>query len=314
MIKLYSNKLWLELLNTASKYFDNQKFAVIYLDSIISLKESKNKIGDLLGDVLFEKITDEQFEKSESAYNAAISQEVELPETYETKEIEEKSYVRLPDDVVSELQNNNPLQFLIEVLSDLNNHNIKSGDDIINSLEKLFENEDFAQNVYHYVKAHEKKTFISKENVEFINEDLVKTFENILNKLGSEYKILAEKICSQINPDYLRKIINYVDNCISDLILVTDEQKQYLISQTMENGISTYQHLSEMIGMIEGCDINGNSILSYVALNEYLNDNTELSDIFEASQQINPIQLKLSFWAGFADFFKSALVNSNTEK
>lgn len=311
MIKLYGNQVWRDLLTTASKYFDNQKFAVVYLDSIISVKESKNKVGDLLGDVLFERITDEQFEKFESCYNNQKLANVAVEETL-TENVE-KSYVRLADDVVSYLQENNPLQFLIEVLSDLVGSNIKTSEGIFVALDKLFENEDFAQNVYHYVKANEKKAIVKDENDIFVNETLIGIFEDKLTKLGSEYKVLAEKICSTINPDYLTKIVNYVNSCIGDLILITDEQKQYLISQTMENGISTYQHLSEMIEMIEGCDINGNNILSYVVLNQYLSDNTELSDIFEASQQINPIQLKLSFYAGFADFFKAALNNSETD-
>jgi len=315
MIKLYSDQLWQSLLTKASKYFDNQKFAVVYLDGILSVNEANKKFGnDLLPILLNNGPIDYAWDVIEGDYNstnAKVNSEV----IKEEEKIEEK-YSRLPTDIISNLQENLPFSFILNVMGDLLGYFPKTTKDILEGIDKIFEQTDYYQNVYHYLKANLKKLSNQTLTYDLNIDEILIELTKIVETLGIEYKDLMEKSCQDIPADIQQKIVEYVAECINNLILVTDEQKQYLISQIIESNITTYQHLQQILTLIETCDINGLGLKSYVDLNSYLVKNTNISEIFDMFEKIEPLQSKLSFVAGFADFFKALtkdIVEETTE-
>ena len=301
MINLYSDKLWRELLDKASKYFDNQKFVVVYFDGILSVKESETKFDNKLIDVLNDYVfADSYFEQLKTEFE--LLQSENKPEEKIEEVDTERTYVRLPNDEIELLQKEKPLQFVLNVMGDLLGNYPKTTEDIISGINKIFEQTDYYQNVYHYLKANNGKSDSIADNYNIV--EILEKLTGIIEESGKEYKYFMEKTCSDIPEEILSKISSYVNSCIEDLVLVTDEQKQYLISQAIENNITTYQHLQQILTLIESCDINGSQLISYVVLNKYLEANTNILEVFEMSDKTEPMQLKLSFIAGFADFFK----------
>ena len=303
MIKLYSDIFWQKLLTKASKLFDNQKFAVVYLDGILSVIEANKKFKNDLFDIIINDGTiNYAWETIEENYNNNIPKII--PEEV-IEDLSKEKYSRLPTDIISNLQENLPFSFILNVMSDLLGYFPKTTEDVLQGIDKIFEQTDYYQNVYHYLKANLKKlskqTLIYDLNIDEIIVELTK----IIETLGIEYKNLMEKSCEDIPVDIKQKIVEYVNTCIDNLLLVNDEQKQYLISQIIENNITTYQHLQQIITLIETCDINGSNLLTYVDLNKFLITNTNISEIFEMFEKIEPLQSKLSFVAGFGDFFKA---------
>jgi len=306
MMKLYSDSLWQKLLTKASKLFDNQKFAVVYLDGILSVLEVNKKFGNNLLTILQnDKEIAYDWESIEKEFNLGLASIPEVIEEIITEVVEEEKYSRLPTEVISKLQENLPFDFILNVIGDLCGHFPKTTDDLLLGIDKIFEQTDYYQNVYHYLKANLKKVSTETDRNNLNVDEILSKLINIVETSGLEYKVLMEKSCQDIPEDIKQKIVTLVNNCINNLLLVNDEQKQYLISQIIENNITTYQHLQQILTLIETCDINGNGLISYVDLNNYLITNTNIIDIFDMFEKIEPIQTKLSFVAGFTDFFKA---------
>ncbi len=316
MIKLYSTELWIKILDKGLKYFDNQKFAVVYVDGILSLKEANLKFKNNLINIISNDFEDYNWEEIEDNYNQSTIKPVEeVVETEKVNVATENSYVRLPDAEISEIQSNYPFEFILNVMGDLIHHYPKTTKDFFDGIDAIFEQTDYYQNVYHYLKANISKLNIQTDcfdlNIEEINEML----GTLIETMGLEYKDLMEKSCMEIPKELLDKVYDLINDCIKNLILVTDEQKQFLISQIIENNITTYQHLQQMLTLIEKCDIVGTGLNSYYNLDKFLRENTIISEVFEISEKIEPLQMKLSFVAGFGDFCKGmnnpALVEEN---
>ena len=302
MKKLYDQPVWRQMLEQASIYFDNQKYAIIYLDQTISVKEAIGKFDRPLIDVLDGTYETYDFTLFESLYEESQIEEVEV-DTEEAGADEVEKYQRLPEPVAKEMQGSKPFEFLLEVIADFIGHYPKTAEDIFKAVDAMIEQTDYIQNIYHYLKVNLVKVSDAADTKNLPVAEILAIFETKVKELASEYKVLAEKNCAAIPEDYITKVVNYVDACIGDLLIITDEQKQYLISQVLDNGISTYKHLAEILDLIEKCDINGNQLISYVVLNQYLADNTNITEIFEAGEKLEPLQLKLSIYAGFADLF-----------
>jgi len=297
VIKLYSDKIWIDCLETAMKLFDNQKFTVIYFDGILSIVESKKKFPDLLFEVITGKSIDFQnlplFE---------ISTEKVVVETPIEEISTHVKYEKVSDEEMAKISANKPVEFIHHVFCDALHYIPETTEDIFKAIDILFKENDYIQHIYHYMK---KQAPLVKVGDIFpsTNINIVNAFDEKIVSLREEYKKSTEIICGEIPQENVQRIIEYINICVGDLILATDDQKQYLISQMIESNISTYQHLMQIVELIENCDIMGNQMLSYVALHKYLEDKNEIGEIFKLSEKNQENHTQLSIYMGFKDFF-----------
>jgi hypothetical protein len=312
LIKLYNDKLWVEYLQSALILFDNQKFAVVYLDGILSVKESKKKLAYNIFDSISKTIEfNDILCLEEIPVEVEVSVEEEISEETHIKEEEQirKLYVKVTDEEIALASKEKPVDFIYHVICEALGYIPENTEDIFKALEKSFQEEDYIQHIYHYMKSQGKLVKVGDtfpENVVSIS-DLILSFDEKIIKMREEYKQALENICEEIDENKIHKIVSYVNVCIGDLVLVTEDQKQYLTSQLIENNITTYQHLMQTLELIENCDIIGEQLISYVILHKYLDDLTEVKEKFELSKNTEGLQTKLSIYIGFSDFFKRTL-------
>jgi len=297
-IKLYSNELWVTLLKKATIHFDNQKFSIVYFDGILSVIESQQKFDNMLFPILLGNVHEIGFEQIKSDYDA--KQEEILANTKETEVVK---YEKLEEKQIDELAKGNPLEFVLNILSDILGFIPETSQDIMVAIEKLLNETDHSQHVYHYIKANLSKIADceNKYNLDYV--DIHSQLETLIEQYKKDYKTSVEFVCKDISEDITEKIKNYVNSCVNDLILDSDEQKQYLLSQIIDSNIKTYQHLEQIMSLIESCDIIGEQLISYVVLNKYINSNSELVESFKEKGKIVELESKISFYMGFEKLF-----------
>ena len=107
----------------------------------------------------------------------------------------------------------------------------------------------------------------------------------------------------EIEPEHKQRIVTYVNDCIVCCIMENEEQKQYLISQLIENGISTYNHLQQIMSVIETCKIYGEDSIVYVNLYNYIQDKTNIKEVFENANKMTNLELKLQVYTLFKNWY-----------
>lgn len=316
VLKLYSNSLWTELLDNATKLFDSQKFGVVYLDSILSTSEACKKFGVSLNVVLSGDFSSIDFEKIEYDFEKnKIGLKDNDPDTKDDK-IPSKEEIK-------DLGENYPVLFIMGMLDDLfketPSEDKNKTDQLLHSINVLIGEKDYAQHIYHYlkvntdkVKAEDIEQYEDYENLNIV-EILAKINANIDEK-KSLYKEKVEAVCQPIPDVYSNRVKEYIVACIKSLILSTDDQKQYLISQLIEPEIETYQHLQQILTLIESCDILGSELNTYFQLNQYLNENTNIIDVFKNVEVIDSLQMELSMYGALGKFFAKLLIVEDPEK
>ena len=282
-----------EKISKASEFYDLQKFSIIYFDSLFSLKELlmlnlqhlQTYMNFIENDALLESI--EKFETQKVV--DTIDKEVSAP-----TELEEKS--KNPEDTDA---------FIAGVLQEKLGKNIDGLDDYVNAIDMTSEDEDLIQYVYQFIKERLKvNRTVFAELFTFNREDLLTKLNEKYTETGDKYKSLVEAYLKEFSVDDKMKINAYLQDIIVSLVPVGTEAKSYLLQQFLENGVHTYKHLQQMLGLIEECDIVGNQINSYLNLRDFLNLNDEIKDVFESITQIDNLQTKLSFLQAIIEFYK----------
>jgi hypothetical protein len=304
-LSLNNSQMWQELLNKALRKFDNQKFAVIYIDGIISAKESLLKFDEkILLNVLNGDLSKVTFPKIEEIKPVETPVE-EISEVNETE-----NHPTLTQEEFDRLMREEPVPFIFEVLNDVNKKFPENAQDIIYGFQNIMSNDEMLQSIYSYLKGNVGK--IKAEDFQKFNinyPEVLVALNEVLSQSRSEYARLITLICEPIPDEILPKIINYVNSCIGDLILETEEQKQYLISQLIENQISTYKQLQQILELIDQSDITGNQIFSYVTLYKYIMENSEVSKIFTETENVEKYQIETSLFMAINDWFKVSQVS-----
>ncbi len=320
VLRLYSDDLWSRYLAKATKYFDDQKFAVVYYDQILSVKESTIKFSDcyslydvISGEYKNSELTFEQIQKTYEENLVLNTEPKPLEEVINEKAealTEKSAYQKIEDDeVMALISKNYPLQFIWHVLSDELGFDVKSIEDLSVAISKLFDDEnDYIQHIHHYTKSNTSKVkFGDVFHKEIDNKLIVEFLDEKYTALTADYKKSIEIICQELPVEIIGKVKTFLHICIGDLVLVTDDEKQYLISEIMESGVTTYQQLAQILSIIEKCDIIGEQLFSYVTLNKYLTDTSEIVEIFKESENLEGMQMKISVFKGFLDFFRKTI-------
>lgn len=289
--KLYKNKSFISSLDTASKYFDNQKFSFIYFDSILSLSEYQKA------------------ENNPSILNFLENEELikELPTLEEIGEKLKNEAVKTEpvEEIVHELVDANLTdEYLKAVLQENANIKIKTEKDFEKAIDSLVENDELVQQVYQFIKI--KISDNRKDSSEIYGDDIntIAVVSEKEEEVKNAYVDLVTRYTMEIPADNLQKIVIYVNGLIKSCFIDGKERKAFLMQQLYENQITTYKHLHQTIGLIEECKISGKRLNSYINLRNYLLENEELFvKIFDEVAKIDVYQTKISLYGALREFF-----------
>jgi hypothetical protein len=304
MNKLYNNRDFQNLLNEGSNYFDLSKFALIYYDSIFSLKEFQAVHG-------YPSILDYYDDPAMiSEGPLALPEKHVLPQTEHVM----PEVINKPKYNPGIIDQQDSDRFIKGVLEESGEEQIVSGDSFMRCLASIIRNEKLGPDFYKFLKA----------NANVRRSDGIKVwgtvFEEIKDILQIDieaqkefYKELVIRYTEEIPANYSQRIINYVNELIMSLVIQGGERKSVFMQQIAANQISTYKHLHQTINLIEECNIEGSKTSAYVDLHDYLlNHDYPFVKLFEEVQQIDSIQLKLSIYGGMLDFLNVEVTEENS--
>lgn len=310
LINLYSNKMFNELLKKASEYFDDAKYSLIYEESILSVLDSINRFPLTSLVLNIDTLTDEYFAEQKKKYEELIKDD--------KQEVDENTYSeKYTENDIKIMMEEHPDDFIITALEDNYNRYIESKEDFIDTIEKLIRNEDYVQHIYTYMSANiNSPKRIKGKHYLFTNSisEIVEMFNNKVIEYGKKYKELVEFNCAEIPENQRGRIVDYVNDCIKACILSTKEQKQYLLSQLIENGITTWNHLQQILSVIETCNIKGEDALCYQNLYDYIHDKENIIKVFDNTKEIDTYQLKMSVYRAFREWYKFHLPVETEDK
>lgn len=293
--ELYGNEIFNQMLKDMMNKYDLAKYTFIYEEAIQSCIDSVNRF-----DFGFEAISEEAEKEMKKLFDEKEKerlQDAEEEEEQEQSKWEKKSY---SEEQSKDIMNNKPDLFILTILEEQIQKNIDESN-ILEAIDILLDKDDFVQYVYTYLAANMKHA-----NRNFANEKYVKFVEILDSKIkeyGAEYKQFAEINCKELDENQKNRIITYVNDCIESCIMSNEEQKQYLISQLIENGISTYNHLQQIMSIIETCTIFGEDASTYVNLYNYIQDKTNIKEVFDNGNKMMKIELKLQLYTIFKNWF-----------
>lgn len=295
-IKLYQSDLWAILLEDAVKRIDQQKFAVIYLDSILTLKEKTPGLNyliniddddyflsQLLNAILCEDEFD--FEEIKNTYDKK-QKEIKPIEPIENEPIVEDEIGLATQDELTKMIHENPDAAVQEIVKDITKSKVVNNDMILSTIDYLLSDLDYASSLYHFflTKVNHQRTyeFGSGVDIDSLRIDLKERYD----ALTADYKKAVENSCGEIDEQTLRQIIKMLNEVIDYIVLPNSDEKTYFISQKFENSISTYNHLHQMISILENCEIDCTGIMYYKKLYFFLNDNPKVKENFETIAKI----------------------------
>lgn len=292
--ELYGDPYFNQMLQDMMNKYDLAKYTFIYAESIQSVIDSLNRFAFDLSpvDAEVEKQQEEEFNKQQAELDAKAKEEPKSKKSYS-------------DDESADIMQNNPDLFIETILGE----QIDLGDepcDVIPEeyylacIDKLIEKEELLQHVYMYLNAN--KTHKNRIEEEYY-QDLVNLLQTKIGVLNEQYKKLAEFNCKELEEEQKQRIISYVNNCIEVCIMSDENQKQYLISQLIENGITTYNHLQQIMSIIETCTIYGEDSNCYVDLYNYIQDKTNIKEVFDNANVLSKLELQLQVYTAFKNWY-----------
>lgn len=313
LITLNSNQTWATQIGIAVEKFDLQKYSYLYLDHIITFSEFNVKFTDkMVGKFLKGELTEKDFEKivadfkeSEAKKNdpgKALKEEVKKP----IDEMEDLGQgMKLSN--VNKLMEENPVEAIFVAFDEFFGKKVEDTEEFFEAVDKLAtENSEYIQNLYVFMKT--KIETLTPEMFERGKTiDLYRVCELLeikLNDYRADYKEKAEFVCKPIDENIAYRLQTYVIACINDLVLETEDQKNYLISQLIEPELTTYNQVQQVVGLIETCKIGGGNIMSYVTLYDYLNYNEDMVEVFDVSSKLNEVEIMISLYTGFKGWFE----------
>ncbi len=308
--ELYGNNFFMELLNKASKYFNDTKFSLIYEESIISVLESINRFKLCINP---DEYTDTEYEDFKTKYQKEQEEKYQaIKNSNENKE----EYVspKMSGEQIQKLMNEAPDEFIIlNLLDNVKKNKFDSVDEIVSAIDGLCNQSDFVEHIFTYIKQNQNNKYRSVgatgiENIE--TKDIVAALDNVIKVEATQYKELAEKNCAEIPAEQLNHIVTLINDVIKGCVLKTNDQKQYLISQLIENGITTWNQLQQIMTVIETCDIFGEYSSAYDNLYNYIQNKTNITEIFESAKKLNDIQIKLTVYHAFKNWFSFHILNT----
>ena len=274
----------------ATEYFNKQKYSAMFFDLILSMQEfmdyfNDKNFHDILHTVIINSgLEDEKFDESEEE---GLSKS-------EIDETEENIFRTKP---------------LLAIIKTINQEKKLNYDiDSISSNEQLFtildtfENNSISEDLVMYLK----QAKLNGLKFEWDNLDLTDLHTMISVKfkgLSERYKKEMELYMEDI-PDNIRSfVVDKVNKVIRKLIIDGSEKKAYLYQQLLENGIETFKHLQQIIGLIEQCKIKFSDREEYNELVNYINTNSYVKEKFDLIEKIDSLNNETYYFQTLKNMF-----------
>ncbi len=317
-INIHENTVYVRLLEEATEFFENRKLSVIYIDSILTVKENFERLNvtdnltstEFFAHVIFDKIDNIDFKgilESHEEYSKLIEKPEETVEEKPEETVEEKPedvYIPIDNMEIQKIMAEQPDQAIIEVFKDIvktNNFDIET---ITKSLDYLISDLEYGSNLYTYFKANQDSDKRKFNFLKIINKNILnETLEGIFKKHSDIYSEIVKKSCAVIPEEDLKTIVDLLDKTIDVLILKDMDTKQMLINQKFENAIETYQHLHQIVTFIENCEIKGTGLLTYTTFYDFIENNETTKNIFNSMLNIEQETTKLKIIGAVKDWF-----------
>ncbi len=294
LVAIQTNGEYLKKIIKASEYYDLQKFSLIYFESLLTVKEFIS-LECVTTETYLDFIEDET--KLESIVIPEPKSEVEnVIDAIDKPEVTEESQMESINDTDF---------FIAGVFEEKFEKKIETVEELVAIQDSIINQEDLVQYVYQFIKNRislNRKSF--EEVYPGIDKDaFLLQINNLYTGIADDYKTLAERYMQEIPKDDKIKIIHYINDIIRSVVVEDTERKGYLLQQFAENQIHTFKQLQQILGLIEECAICGHSINAYISMRDFLNINTEISEIFESAANLDFLQTKIGYYKAILDFY-----------
>jgi len=267
-----------------TEYYNKQKYSIMFFDLILSMKEYLEYFNDKDFIDTLDIIKDSDIVKLELKSVDDNNKDIEDENLFKTEPlkailsiiIEEKKLSITLDDIKSDEQ-------IYELLKD--SDSLKISEDIVMYLKQ-------ANQVGLKFKFDDL-------NLDNFKSHIIDDLKEVSEKLKSKLTLYMEDLPSTIKT----RVIDKVNYAIQSLIIDGSEKKAYLYQQLLENGIETYKHLQQMIGLIEQCKVKFGESLKYRELVEYINENKSIQNKFELIEEIEKLNDKAYYFQTLKSMF-----------
>ncbi len=349
VVELYKNKSFTDTLAFSTSLSLISKYSYIFGDAIIAVLEFVDymtKAGIKIESFFEPKVTPteeifksanellesyaEQARKEiiEAAKNATDDNEVIEELGYETMNNRIKEFLMSrPEEERNDgfLYGNMPDVTMFKFLQEIAENETLPGElnaeyviQIIDTL-MLEKNAENVKSIVGYIAACMKKELykepMSEEIVNIFGAELLhqvneKLDEKIAIGIGS-YEENVKTVCEELPKDEADRIVQDINKLISIVTLVDEKQKTYLVSQLAQNGVTTYNHLQQILSLIENAKIvtTESNLATYAEIFNHLSELNTLKSIRENFNTISDCEYQDSFYK----LFKQTLTRNFTE-
>lgn len=272
----------------ATEYYNKQKYSAMFFDLILSMQEFMDYFkGKDFHNILYNVII-----------NSGLNEE-------EAVKVDEEKLSKI-DEENENVFRTKPLLAIIKTINDEKKLNYDI--DSISSNEQLFtildtfENNSISEDLVMYLK----QCKLNGLKFEWNNLDLT----DLQTMISAKFKGLSEKYKKEMElymediPDNIRSfVVDKVNKVIRKLIIDGSEKKAYLYQQLLENGIETFKHLQQIIGLIEQCKIKFSDREDYNELVNYINTNSYVKEKFDLIEEIDALNNKTYYFQTLKNMF-----------
>lgn len=290
--KLYGNKYFQESLKKSANITNYVKQYTLYYEVILTYFEQNyensviNYNNILLGDI---SMFSDECPKSETS--EVVKENNQTTET--PKEVNLENSAETIVEIVKEfIKNDNPVENFDEQT-------------FVDGIKSITKNLEYMQDVYKYIKKSiHDKNIPSIDSINSIGLNFLKIKELLdgeVQNLKDIYKEKAEIICRELEKTQKTTINSIINEMIGTMILSSDSEKQYLISQFYDSSLTTVQHVIQIMNLIETGKMKASieSLRKYNNLYHYVNE--EFGDDFQKVSDINDIFNEQSFIKSVSD-------------
>lgn len=266
-----------------TEYYNKQKYSIMFFDLILSMKE------------YLEYFNDKDFIDTLDIIKDSDIVKLELKSVDNDKNIEDENLFKTE-----------PLKAILSIIIeekklDITLDDIKS-DEQIYELLKDSDSLKISEDIVMYLKQANQvglKFKFDDLNLDNFKSHIINDLKEVSEKLKSKLTLYMEDLPSTIKT----RVIDKVNYAIQSLIIDGSEKKAYLYQQLLENGIETYKHLQQMIGLIEQCKVKFGESLRYRELVEYINENKSIQNKFELIEEIDKLNDKAYYFQTLKSMF-----------
>lgn len=270
----------------ATEYYNKQKYSAMFFDLILSMQEFMDYFkGKDFYEILHNIIS-----------NSGL----------EDEKVDDEGLVKVEVNEEENIFSTKPLLAIIKTINQEKKLNYDI--DSISSNEQLFtildtfENNSISEDLVMYLK----QCKLNGLKFEWDNLDLT----DLQTMISAKFKGLSERYKKEMElymediPDNIKSfVVDKINKVIRKLIIDGSEKKAYLYQQLLENGIETFKHLQQIIGLIEQCKIKFSDREEYNELVNYINTNSYVKEKFDLIEEIDVLNNETYYFQTLKNMF-----------